>query len=65
MGDIIEQKNNYLVNKEVSIEAGKRIKYLDILKGLLILTVVFGHIIDENDTLTIIIYTIHMPMFFN
>lgn len=65
MGDIIEQKNNYLVNKEVSIEAGKRIKYLDILKGFLILTVVFGHIIDENDTLTIIIYTIHMPMFFN
>ncbi|WP_196048872.1 acyltransferase family protein [Clostridium saudiense] len=60
----MEQKNNYLINKEVGIEERERIKYLDVLRGFLILTVVFGHIIDENDTLSIIIYTIHMPAFF-
>lgn len=42
----------------------KRIVYLDILRGFLILTVVFGHIIEVNDILNIIIYTIHMPIFF-
>lgn len=64
MGEIMKQKNNYLINKEIGIEERKRIKYLDILRGFLILTVVFGHIIELNDILNIIIYTIHMPVFF-
>lgn len=42
----------------------KRIVYVDILRGFLILTVVFGHIVDVYDTLNIIIYTVHMPVFF-
>lgn len=42
----------------------KRIVYLDILRGFLILTVIFGHIVELNGTLNIMIYTIHMPAFF-
>lgn len=46
------------------MKKNKRIVYLDILKGFLILTVVFAHIVEVNNILNIIIYTIHIPAFF-
>ena len=44
----------------------KRIEYIDIAKGLLILLVVIGHV-QQNEPFTLLkqfIYTFHMPAFF-
>lgn len=44
--------------------AGKRIEWLDIAKGLGILSVVFGHCIPLSNPLCQLIFQFHMPLFF-
>ncbi len=41
-----------------------RIDWIDMLKGLGIILVVFGHTAHAKDTIRILIYSFHMPMFF-
>ena len=42
----------------------ERLIWIDILKGLGILTVVFAHCYIPDELLKKIIYTFHMPLFF-
>lgn len=43
----------------------KRIEYLDVAKGILMLLVIFGHVFDKsNDYIGNFIYTFHVPAFF-
>lgn len=44
-------------------DSGMRIKWLDILKGLLIILVILGHS-NMNYSIVKIIYSFHMPLFF-
>lgn len=41
-----------------------RYSFLDVVKGIGIIFVIFGHIIPENLWIRSIIYSFHMPMFF-
>lgn len=42
----------------------QRIKWIDYLKGFLILTVMFGHTFGIPNALKVYIYSFHMPLFF-
>lgn len=42
----------------------KRLKYIDIAKGISILLVILGHCLPENNIFRQYIYTFHMPLFF-
>lgn len=42
----------------------QRIKWIDYLKGFLILTVMFGHTFGIPNVLKVYIYSFHMPLFF-
>jgi len=42
----------------------QRIKWIDYLKGFLILTVMFGHTLGIPNILKVYIYSFHMPLFF-
>ena len=42
----------------------KRIKYIDIARGICILLVVLGHELTWNDSLRYFLYSFHIPMFF-
>ena len=41
----------------------KRIQYLDIAKAIGIILVIIGHI-SQNEIITSVIYSFHMPLFF-
>lgn len=41
-----------------------RLKYIDITKGIAILLVLLGHLLEPDSYLKTIIYVIHMPLFF-
>jgi len=41
-----------------------RKRYIDILKGIGVLLVIIGHLVDYNSPLKIWIYSFHMPLFF-
>lgn len=46
------------------MEVRKRLQYLDICKGILIVLVVWGHCIPENNYIHKWIYSFHIPAFF-
>ena len=49
---------------DVKISENKRIEYLDIAKGIGLITVVFGHLFKYQGTVSNIIFSFHMPLFF-
>ena len=46
------------------IHSGKRLDYMDAVKGIGILLVVMGHNLQGIPALTSWIYSFHMPLFF-
>lgn len=50
--------------KEICMAGKKRIEYIDIAKGIGIILVVAGHLLDKESELCKFIYSFHMPLFF-
>lgn len=66
IADILKKRdyNNMESNKNENVLAGKRLSYLDILRGIGIILVVFAHIYINNHVVYDWIYSFHMPLFF-
>lgn len=59
--EVAEKNEKVITNTEV--QKNKRIDYLDIAKGIGILSVIIGHTFDVQ-YLSNFLYSFHMPLFF-
>lgn len=46
------------------MNATKRLEYIDFLKAVGILAVIWGHIYTRNDAIYQFVYSFHVPLFF-
>lgn len=59
-----DKKNNKGIRGIQMATSIKRIEWLDVLKGIGILFVIWGHGLVKNTVLYNMIWSVHMPLFF-